>query len=242
MTTSNQEPFFSIITVTLNDADNLVKTIQSIEQQTCNDSELIIVDGKSKDETIEHIKRYESIIKKWVSEKDNGIYQAMNKGLKLATGKYILFLNSGDTFASNQTLSIVKQNIESTESDIYYTNYLINDKKIDQKVSLWQLNRKMICHQTIFYSNKFINFNCFDEKMRYAADYDQLLRKYRNLKHKKINIYSVNYDPSGISSNKQNYGKIWHERAQGLRRADINPFWKAFMLSYALIATYFRSK
>ena len=90
-------PKFSVITVTYNAEAVLEDTIQSVISQTYRHVEYIIVDGASKDKTVEIIKQYESGIASWISEPDKGLYDAMNKGLKLATGDYVWFLNAGDT-------------------------------------------------------------------------------------------------------------------------------------------------
>ncbi len=94
--TKNKEPLVSIITVTLNSEKYLEETLKSIENQKNKDYEVIIIDGHSVDSTIEIIKRYENLINFCLTEKDNGIYDAFNKGLKYAKGKYIVFVNSDD--------------------------------------------------------------------------------------------------------------------------------------------------
>ena len=92
----DNEPFVSIITVTLNSEKNLEETLKSIENQKNKDYELIIIDGQSSDSTIEIIKRNKNLINFCLTEKDDGIYDAFNKGLKHAKGKYIVFVNSDD--------------------------------------------------------------------------------------------------------------------------------------------------
>src|SRR5690554_603900 len=105
----------SIITVNLNNQKGLQSTIESVISQTYQNFEHIIIDGGSVDNSIEVIKEFESIFKlkrkqlKWVSERDKGIYNAMNKGIKIANGDYLIFMNSGDTFFSNNTLETVRK-------------------------------------------------------------------------------------------------------------------------------------
>ena len=89
----NKNPFFSVITVVKNDEKNIEKTIKSILSQTLNDYEYIIIDGKSQDKTFLKIQKYKKKIKKIISQNDNGIYFAMNKGAKFATGEIIVFVN-----------------------------------------------------------------------------------------------------------------------------------------------------
>ena len=91
----------SIITINYNDAKGLRKTFDSIKNQTCHEFEYIVVDGGSSDGSQSVIEEYEQYISKWVSEPDNGIYNAMNKGAKMSTGDYMLFLNSGDNLFSD---------------------------------------------------------------------------------------------------------------------------------------------
>lgn len=110
----------SIITVNLNNAENLKKTIESVLMQTYSDIEYLIIDGASKDESVDIIKDHEKDLAYWCSEKDNGIYDAMNKGIKKSTGDYLLFLNSGDTLVASDVL---EQLILSGDGkDIIYGN------------------------------------------------------------------------------------------------------------------------
>tara|TARA_B100000315_G_C14523349_1_gene562613 strand:- start:345 stop:1232 length:888 start_codon:yes stop_codon:yes gene_type:complete len=112
----NKNHFFSIVTVVLNNVNFIEETINSVISQNI-EIEYIIIDGGSSDGTLDIIKKYESSINLWISEKDEGIYDAMNKGIKYCTGKYIGMVNSGDKYNSN-ALSIIK-------------NYLTKDKNLD---------------------------------------------------------------------------------------------------------------
>lgn len=100
----------SIITINLNNKDGLEKTIESVVSQTFTDYEFIIIDGGSTKGDVELIKEYENKISYWVSEKDSGIYNAQNKGIKQARGEYLYFLNSGDALYENTTLEKVFKN------------------------------------------------------------------------------------------------------------------------------------
>ena len=100
----------SIITICFNAADDLKKTIKSVRGQVFNDYEYIVVDGGSKDATSEIIKSNADVITKWVSEPDKGIYDAMNKGIKMATGDWVIMMNAGDVFADSQVLTNVFEN------------------------------------------------------------------------------------------------------------------------------------
>ena len=96
---------FTVITINYNNADGLRQTILSVVGQTCDDYEYVIIDGGSTDGSVEVIKEREDKISYWVSEKDGGIYNAMNKGVKAARGEYLIFMNSGDIFYDNKVLS-----------------------------------------------------------------------------------------------------------------------------------------
>ncbi|MGL5317866.1 MAG: glycosyltransferase family 2 protein, partial [Bacteroidales bacterium] len=122
-------PLFSIITVTYNAGTLLTKTIDSVARQTCADKEYIIIDGASKDNTLEIIKKNSAQIRNYISEPDKGIYDAMNKAFSQATGKYILFLNAGDTFHNDEVLARIKEQINpDNEPDILYGETAITDE------------------------------------------------------------------------------------------------------------------
>jgi len=105
-------PTFSIITVTYNAERWLERTILSVLSQSYPNIEFIIVDGASKDGTVDIIKQYEPGIASWVSEPDKGLYDAMNKGLRMATGDYVWFINAGDTLYTSDTLQSIVASLE----------------------------------------------------------------------------------------------------------------------------------
>ena len=122
-------PTVSIITITYNAERFLERTIQSIMAQQETDYEYIVIDGASTDGTLDIIKRYESHITTWISEPDQGLYDAMNKGLHLAKGEYVWFMNAGDEIHDSQTLPnllywISGQNMERGSADVYYSDAL----------------------------------------------------------------------------------------------------------------------
>ena len=125
---SKLTPTFSVITITYNAATTLEETILSVISQTYHHIEYIIVDGASTDETLQIVDRYRNKINKVVSEPDKGLYDAMNKGVDLATGDYLIFLNAGDSFHADTTLQQIMQSIKSKElPDIIYGNTAIVD-------------------------------------------------------------------------------------------------------------------
>lgn len=119
------KPKVTVVTVCYNAAETIEKTMLSVINQTYDNVEYLIIDGGSKDETLSIIKKYENKISKWISELDKGIYDAMNKAIKMATGEWINFMNAGDSFASNDVLEKIfkteyTENVKFLYSDNYY--------------------------------------------------------------------------------------------------------------------------
>src|SRR5207245_2947809 len=132
-------------------------TIESVLTQTCKNFQFIIIDGGSTDQSVELIRQYQDKLAYWVSEKDKGVYNAMNKGLAQATGDFIFFLNAGEILSSENVLNEFAQFYHSNrDADIIYGNVLDIDEKgvikRRKKVYLGKVTlfRQMICHQTIF--------------------------------------------------------------------------------------------
>lgn len=169
----------SVITVNLNHAEGLRRTMQSVFLQNDPDIEYLVIDGGSTDGSQEVIAEYEDKIYYWVSEKDGGIYQAMNKALQHTTGEFVYFLNSGDEFANEQVSRfIVEQFYPSV--DLVYGNTLRPDASgtlvacihpsIMTMGTFW---KKGICQQAIVYrKNLFEKLGLFDESFRIAGDWD----------------------------------------------------------------------
>ena len=214
---SNKTPLFSIITVAYNDAANLEKTIQNVLSQTCQDFEYVIVDGGSKDGSVEVIKKYEDRIDLWVSEKDKGICDAMNKGVTLAKGEYINFMNAGDSFYDNQVLDSVSNAIRAQEVDILYGKVM--KQSSDKSDLLYESGAEMspqsfftgipICHQASFSKRSlFSTLGLFDEKFPVAFDYAWFARYYHATqsfkKFRFIDKIIANYLDGGNSFIKKN--------------------------------------
>ena len=117
-------PKLSIITINLNNKDGLRKTIESVISQTFEDFEYILIDGASTDGSVEVISQFETRLKYWISEPDNGIYHAMNKGIKKAKGDYCLFLNSGDYLDNSTILECIFES--NHKEELLYGNFMIN--------------------------------------------------------------------------------------------------------------------
>lgn len=185
---TRNHPKFSIITVTYNAEAVLEKTIQSVLNQTYRNVEYIIVDGQSNDGTLAIIDRYRFSIRHVISEPDKGLYDAMNKGIDLASGDYLCFLNAGDTFHQDETLQSIVLSIQtSTLPDILYGETIIVDangrflhmreKSAPNRLN-WKSFRKgmLVCHQAFFASGKLARQEKYDLNYRFSADFDWCIR------------------------------------------------------------------
>lgn len=184
------QPKVSIITVTYNAGDLLLNTLNSIKSQTYENVEYVIVDGKSTDNTIGIIKKNEKFISKWISETDKGLYDAMNKGVELATGDYIWFINAGDEIYSKDTLEKVFAG--SKDADAYYGDVQYIDEegknlgtrilKKPPKTLSWEdfKNGMVVSHQSIILKRKFAAKYNLDYK--YCADLDWMIRSLKKCK------------------------------------------------------------
>jgi len=197
----------SIITICLNDKEGLEKTIISVRNQSFRDFEHIIIDGGSKDGTVEVLEKFKNNLSYYKSEKDNGRYNAMNKGILKASGLYCLFLNSGDYLASENTLSEVFRNKE--DYGILYGDLLVNHSKKTiisyqpSNIDLKYLMAATISHPASFIKKElFDKYGLYDESFIIAGDYELFLRlviKFQvSTKHLPIVISVFNTD--GISS------------------------------------------
>lgn len=174
----NTPPLFSIITVVYNDADNLEKSIKSLISQNCRDYEFIVLDGGSKDRTPEVIRKYEPHISFWKSEKDKGIYDAMNKAISAARGSFLHFLNAGDTYSAPDLLQMVSERIKNASSaEIFYGktiyqgdgSYNIKGSAVNYRNIYFSIP---FCHQSMFFKRALFEENgSYDTSYKYAADY-----------------------------------------------------------------------
>lgn len=167
----------SIITVVFNDREGLKKTIESVISQTYKNIEYIIVDGGSEDGTVDVIKQNEEYISKWVSEPDEGIYDAMNKGIKMATGDWLNFLNAADIFISN---TIVEEmvNVFDSSSIVYGNMIRTNGKKsyvtkgvCGNNIDAVDFMHKSVSHQAAFIRKEVFNkYGLYSTRYRLASD------------------------------------------------------------------------
>lgn len=175
-------PVISIITVVYNGADTLEKTFRSVFAQTYPHIEFIVVDGGSKDGTLDLIHRYESRISYWISEPDNGLYDAMNKGIGFSTGDYLWFINSGDEIYAPSTLSTLFATLP--HADVYYGETVVIDsrgnvignRRLQPPEHLtWKHFRKgmLVSHQSFIVSRKVVGL--YNLRYRFSADFEWCL-------------------------------------------------------------------
>ncbi len=179
-------PKFSIITVTYNAEATLEDTIQSVISQTYHHMEYILVDGASKDRTCAIIDRYKEHIDHIVCEPDKGLYDAMNKGMQLATGDYLCFLNAGDSFHEDDTLQQMVHTINGTElPDVLYgetqlvdhEGHFVRMRRLSTpQVLTWRSFKQgmLVCHQAFFAKASLAE--PYDLQYRYSADFDWCIR------------------------------------------------------------------
>ena len=219
----------SIITVCLNSELTIAKTINSILEQSHSDLELLVIDGLSTDNTIQVASSFKDQRVKVLSDKDNGIYNAMNKGLELATGDIILFLNSDDFLAERQVLSEVISLFDKTKADIIYGGiaYVGKNKKILYEWMPQKFKRKSYKNgfhtpHPAFYAKKklYDKKGGFDENFKVAADFDLMLRFMEDAETKSVlsNKIMVHMSAVGFSSKLKNIAVGFFEIHQSLER------------------------
>ena len=179
-------PKFSVITVCYNAEATLEDTIQSVISQTYHHVEYIIVDGASKDRTMDIVNRYRDRISVVVSEPDKGLYDAMNKGIRLATGDYLCFLNAGDSFHEDDTLQQMVHSIHSLQlPDVLYgetelvdhEGHFLRMRRLQAPEHLtWKSFRQgmLVCHQAFFPRRDLVM--PYDLRYRFSADFDWCIK------------------------------------------------------------------
>jgi len=201
----------SVITINLNNACGLEKTILSVIGQTYKDYEFLVIDGGSTDSSTEIIEKYKDKIDYWVSEPDKGIYNAMNKAIIKARGDYCYFLNSGDYLLSDKVFESIFDN--DTDSSFICGNFFVGDdtnyktdnsyKNRDWSFSLYDIFSGFIAHQAFFIKREiFDKYGLYDERLRIMADWKLFFTAIgihrENVEYKNTDI--VMYDNNGLSS------------------------------------------
>lgn len=216
----------TIVTVCYNAEETIEKTINSVISQDYGDVEYLIIDGESTDGTLKIIDQYKSISYIHVmSGKDSGLYNAMNKGISIATGDYVLFLNSGDYFCDDRVLSDI---LPELRADIVYGNVIrrkyegdILEKYYGKNRVMWLLLQgRMISHQVMFTKTEIMRKYGFDESFRITADYNFLVKakKDKCSMHYVDRNISVVENMEGLSSRISNLNSMREEDDRSLRQ------------------------
>jgi glycosyltransferase involved in cell wall biosynthesis len=230
----------SIITINYNNAIGLEKTIVSVVSQSYKNFEYLIIDGASIDESVNTIKNYQEQITYWVSEKDNGIYHAMNKGIERADGEYCLFLNSGDCLADEKVLE--KLFFKNYSVDIIYGNMKIklgNGKielgKMPKKIGVYQMYRDTLWHPVSFIKrNLFLKYGFYNESFKIVADYEFFVKVIilNKVSTKYVSLFISVFESAGISSQPSNKDEIAKERRR-VQDLYFNPLLLFFFRMYS---------
>lgn len=225
----------SVITVNYNNDNGLKKTIESVINQTYKNFEFIIIDGGSTDQSSEIIKNYQDKINYWVSEPDKGVYSAMNKGIKVANGDFLIFMNSGDVFINENVLQNVVPKFDTNSYFIYGNNFKSKGdskrlKTYPKELSFSFFYGSSLNHQATFINKKaFIDLFLYDENKKIVADWELFIVGIckENLSYQYINETICNYDFTGMSST----GK-YKEVTEKERQEVMNKYFPLFAKDY----------
>ena len=214
----------SIITVNLNNLEGLKLTMQSVFEQTWQEFEYIIIDGGSTDGSREYIEEHSKKIHYWVSEPDNGIYNAMNKGVLNAHGEYLLFLNSGDHFYQNKSLENAL--IDLTKDIVYFDMFIVEKqsrykKEYPDKLTFSYFTKDTLPHQGSFIKSQLFNtYGLYDESLEISSDWKFFIKTICMfyVSHKKVNRVLSTHYLDGISAQVDSLSIIQQERADVLKK------------------------
>ena len=205
-------PLVSVVTICLNAEQIIEKTIESVMMQNTAIFEYLIIDGKSTDQTVKIAEKFQDKFKdKGISyhiysEKDTGIYNAMNKAAQKATGKYIIFMNAGDIFYSPEVLNEFEKTLLSTENyiTIYGNTVMKNQDLYHSEISVINKEEFVLTHQSVFTLCQYLKKHPYDESYRYAADSDYYMEICKSgLPIKKVNRFVSIFDVTGVSASRQ---------------------------------------
>jgi glycosyltransferase involved in cell wall biosynthesis len=203
--TKESTPHISVITINFENLKELQKTFSSVVSQTYQDLEYIVIDGGSQDGTVNFLQEHSTALSYWVSEKDNGIYDAMNKGVKVAKGEWIVFMNSGDLFFQDSTIEQIAPYLDRVNDVVYGGFELISDDEYGYRTSQGQpadlsliWHQIPTCHQSVFVKRKLQSQYPFNTSLNWCADHDFLARLYQlGSKFQEIPIIVSKFDASG---------------------------------------------
>ena len=224
---TEEQPLITVITVVLNGQNSIQNTIENIRNQTYQHIELIVIDGGSQDQTIEIIQSLDSKIDHWISEKDSGIYDAMNKGINLARGKWLNFMNCGDKFYNEKVLTNIFETlyIKPKVGPIIYGNQEVRYSTGKSRIAhagivddLWKGSQ--FCHQSVFIPISYHKSHLYNLGFPIAADFEFFFNALRNgVKFEKIDIIISSIEAGGVSDTKrvEVIKSWWQVVGKGLR-------------------------
>ena len=231
----------SIICTTFNSDKTLQRTIDSIKDQTFQDFELIIVDAKSTDNTLDIIKNNPETVTKYISETDKSIFDGMNKGLDLSTGEWVFFIGSDDYLYNNNVLENIFKNKFKNDTELVIGNVLYSNGKIFK--SYWNWRIYCYCsvhHQSAFYKRKLFNDNYYNPERNHPSDYGINVGLYvKGIKHQYfdmiVSVYALGGDSSQV---------IWTRYGNEikLRNIHLNSYLLKSILALQTFMRYFIKK
>ena len=225
------KPLISVITITFNAESTLPVTLKSVAEQTFDDREHIIIDGASRDKTVDLARKYEGV--RILSEKDKGLYDAMNKGLRMARGRYLIFLNAGDTFHNKDVLTHYARRGKEGDDIIYGDTVIVDASRriiaprhysAPDKLDKRSFSKGMlICHQAFMVRRELAPE--YDLQYRFSADYDWTIRCINNADPDRctnLNRITIDYLSDGLTDKNKwkslkeryrvmahHYGQLW---------------------------------
>ena len=198
------EPFFSVIVVSLNAGSLIGHTVRSALSQTCDDYEIIVKDGKSTDDTLTHIPQDNRI--KIYSEPDKSLYDAMNQAISYSSGRYLIFMNCGDTFASETVLDDVRNAVKDGDYGMIYGDYQRDGivKKQPENLTRFNMYRTILCHQSVFFNGRILrDKKKYDTRYKILADYDLEQDMAKTSKSVHVDTVVCNFLGGGLSETKE---------------------------------------
>jgi glycosyltransferase involved in cell wall biosynthesis len=230
----------TIVTIVFNAEDILSDTINSVISQTYDNIEYIIIDGKSTDQTISIIKKFESHIDHWISESDYGVYDAMNKSLPLINGKWVNFMNAGDVFNDKDTVAKISTILNKTDADVVYGDVEIdygNYSLLKKANSTDYLYKGMpFCHQSSFIRSKIMKRRKFDLRYDICADFNLFYTMYK-MQYKFLQVdFVISHYLSGGISDLQNIKSIVEKwNIVGYKALSINSYYLLIFIRVVFI-------
>jgi glycosyltransferase involved in cell wall biosynthesis len=201
----DRNPHISVVTINFNHLTDLQKTFANVISQTYQDLEYIVIDGGSQDGTVDFLQENTKFLSYWISEPDNGIYDAMNKGTKVAKGEWIIFMNSGDLFSQDNTIEQVAPYLDRVNDVVYGGYESITDDRYGRRISERQPSDLSLiwhqiptCHQSVFVRRELQVQYPFDTSFSWCADLDFLARLYQlGSKFQEVPTIIAKFDTSG---------------------------------------------